>query len=173
MTVAPAARSGAPCLSILRLRSMARQWGRMWPPSMTRFEPTRAMSVDSPSSGEMATTVAFLSSNPSLDPPSLTASRNLNCSMIMFALKILQFHYLYSVCLLLYVFSGFVQRVMVHFSFPWRLLACLISHTSKRSPYPMSTSWIALSMVFFRDALSWRAWCWLGTGGVVVSILAP
>lgn len=32
----------------------------MWPPSMTRFEPTRAMSVDSPSSGEMATTVASI-----------------------------------------------------------------------------------------------------------------
>ena len=102
--------------------------------------------------------VTFPSLIPYLDPPGSTTSRSLNCSIIIIALKIIQFHGLYSVYLILSEFSAFGQCV-TDFSFPWRLLAFSISHTSRSSPYPLSTSWIALSIVFFHNALSWRAWC--------------
>uniref|UniRef100_A0A0D3HVM5 Uncharacterized protein n=1 Tax=Oryza barthii TaxID=65489 RepID=A0A0D3HVM5_9ORYZ len=82
--------------------------------------------------------VTFPSPIPLLDPPGSTTSRSLNCSMIALAFKILRFHRRYSVYLLLSVFSGFFQRV-THFSFPWRLFARSISHTSRSSPYPKST----------------------------------
>jgi len=109
---------------------------------------------------------------PYLDPPGSTTSRSLNCSIIIIALKIIQFHGLYSVYLILSEFSAFGQCV-TDFSFPWRLLACSISHTSRSSPYPLSTSRIALSIVFFHNALSWRALCWMTLEAVVVSGSAP
>uniref|UniRef100_A0A0D9Y0A7 Uncharacterized protein n=1 Tax=Leersia perrieri TaxID=77586 RepID=A0A0D9Y0A7_9ORYZ len=65
-----------------------------------------------------------------------------------------QFRDLCSVGLLLYVFSEFV-RDLNHFNFQWRLL---ISHTSSSSPYAMSRSRIALSIIFCHNALSWIAW---------------
>jgi len=130
----------------------------------------KALSIDSPSVGAIVL-VTFPWLIPYLDPPGSTTSRSLNCSIIIIALKIIQFHGLYSVCLILSEFSAFGQCV-TDFSFPWRPLAFSISHTSRSSPYPLSTSRIALSIVFFHNALSWRAWCWMGTW-VVVSGSAP